>query len=98
MVIDGDGRMMGSGRPASRHDRITAGLHDLGLGPQIREILPRQLRHTPDIGGLGRIHADRRNLHHLAQQIFKPGAAVSDIGSSCARSIMGDSPEKVGGL
>ena len=79
MVIDGDGRMMGSGRPAFRHDRITAGLHDLGLSSQIGEDMPCEFRHMQDIGGLGRIHADRRNLHHLAQQIFKPEAAVSDV-------------------
>ena len=71
--------MMGSGRPAARHDRIAAGLHDLGLSPQIGEDLPREFRHAPDVGGLGRVHADRRNLHHLAQQIFKPEAAVSDV-------------------
>ena len=85
MVIDGDRRMMGSGHPAAGHDRIAAGLHNLGLSPQVGENLPREFRHAPDVGGLGRVHADRRNLHHLAQQIFKPAAAVCDVAfKACA--------------
>ena len=85
MVIDGDRRMMDSGHQAAGHDRIAAGLHNLGVSPQIGEDLPREFRHAPDVGGLGRVHADRRNLHHLAQQIFKPAAAVCDVAfKACA--------------
>ena len=58
MVVDGDRRMMGSGDPAAGHDRIAAGLHNLSFSPQIREDLPRDIRHTPDVGGLGRVHAN----------------------------------------
>ena len=79
MVVDGDRRMMGSGHPAAGHDRIAACLHNLSLSPQIRKDLPRDVRHAPDVRGVGRVHTDRRNLHHLAQQIFKPPAAGSDV-------------------
>ena len=36
-------------------------------------------RGATDVRGLGRIHADRRNLHHLTQQIFIPSSAVRDV-------------------
>ena len=83
MVIDGDRRIKGSGHPAAGYNRIAAGLHNLGLRPQVREDLPREVRHAPDVGSLGRIHANRRNLHHLTKQIFKPAADLCHIVPSC---------------
>ena len=57
----------------------TVTIYNPNVGSQVCEELPRKFRHAPDVGGSGRVHADRGNLHHLAQQVFKPEAAVCDV-------------------
>src|SRR5262245_41146465 len=79
MVIDRNRRMTGSCHPTSGYDRIASRLDNLGISPQVYEDLPCEISHAPDVLSLGRVHADRWNLHHLAEQIFKTPTAVSDI-------------------
>ncbi len=78
MVVDGDRRVMRPGRPAAGHDRIAPGLDDLCLCAKIGQHLYRHGRHAPDVVGPRGVHADRRNLDHLAEQIFKSCATACD--------------------
>ena len=79
MVIDGHRRMVRARRPATRHNGIAAGLDDLCFGARIGQYLLRDGRHAPHVVRFRRIHANRWNFDHLAEEIFKSCATMFDV-------------------